>query len=73
MPKGQLFEYAVLHHPTPKKDSGGNDITEPSTIIVQPAFGVFKDEKEANLKVSRLIPAEYDTKLHECDVMIRPF
>lgn len=73
MAKGLVFEYIVVHHPTPTKDSGGNDTTPPSKIIVPHAVALFTSEKEANIKVSRMIPSEYDDKLHECDVMIRPF
>jgi hypothetical protein len=73
MSKGTLFEYCVLHHPTPKKDQGGNDITEKSTVIVKPDTLVAVDQKEAITKVGRMIPKEYDDKIHECDILVRPF
>jgi hypothetical protein len=73
MARGKLFDYAVLYHPKPLKDNAQNDVTPPSTIIVNPARGLFVDEKEAGMRVSRMIPTEYDDKIAECEILVRPF
>ena len=73
MAKGKLFEYAVLFHPKTLKDNAQNDITPPSKIIVPHAVALFTTEKEAGLKASRAIPAEYEDKLEDCEVLVRPF
>ncbi len=73
MAKGKLFEYAVLFHPPQTKDSAGNDTTPPSKLIVPRAETLAKDEKEVGLRASRSIPQEYDDKLENCEVIVRPF
>ena len=73
MARGKLFEFAVLYHPKTLKDNAQNDITPPSKIIVEKQVALFTSEKEAGLKASRAIPAEYEEKLEDCEVLVRPF
>lgn len=73
MAKSKLFEFAVLYHPKQTKDTSGNDTTPPSKLIVTHQATLAKDEKEVGLRASRSIPAEYDDRLEDCEVIVRPF
>lgn len=58
----QLFEVAVLHH-----DKDG------TTEVVKPQSLLAKNSETARLAVVRLIDAEWDEKLDELEVIVRPF
>lgn len=67
--KLQLFEVAVLLHPTSKKAEDGDS----TIIVVQPTSVLAKDEDGAKFKAARLIPEEYSDKADRLEVAVRPF
>jgi hypothetical protein len=73
MARGSLFEYAVLYHPTTKRNGAGEDITEPSTIVQSPKVVLAKTDKEVGMKAAREVPKEYEDKLDNIEIVIRPF
>lgn len=62
--KRSLFEVAVLHRDP--KDGTTTQVIEPTTALA-------KSAKTAELAVIRNVPAEYDEKLDELEVIVRPF
>jgi hypothetical protein len=73
--RGRIFEFAVLHHPKPKKAQDGEFVTDPSILIVQPKMVVAGDEKEVAIMAAREIPKEFidNNKLNEVEIAVRPF
>jgi hypothetical protein len=71
--RGRIFEFAVLHHPKPKKAQDGEYVTDPSILIVQPKMVVAGDEKEVAIVAAREIPKEFIDKLNEVEIAVRPF
>lgn len=70
---GQIFEYAVLYHPKPRK-VGDETVTDPSEILVDVKRVVAKDEKSVAILAAREIPTDYlDGKLEQVEIAIRPF
>lgn len=70
---GQIFEYAVLYHPKPRK-VGDETVTDPSEILVDVKRVVAKDEKAVAILAAREIPTDYlDGKLEQVEIAIRPF
>lgn len=67
--KKQLYQYAVLFHPTKEEMEKG----EKSKIIVDLKTILASSEKEAAMIASREIPDTYLDKLDQVDVAIRPF
>jgi hypothetical protein len=67
--KLQLFQYAVIHHPTEKEMKKGAK----SEVIVEPTTILAETEHIASMKVVRKIPKEFDDKLEQLDIAIRPF
>lgn len=74
MAKGKLFEYAVLFHPKEKKDAAGNPLEEKKSIIVTDLTRVLAvSDKEVAMLAAKAIPNEYDDKLEQVEIVIRPF
>jgi len=73
MAKGKLFTYAVLFHPKPLRDAGGNDITPKSEIVIAPTDTLAMDDKQVAMLATRSIPREYEDKLDCVEVLVRPF
>lgn len=74
MAKGKLFEYAVLYHPREKKDAAGNPIEQKRSIIVTDLTRVLAvSDKEVGMLAAKAIPAAYDDKLEDVEIIIRPF
>lgn len=69
---GKIFEYAVLHHPKPRK-VGDDTATDPSVILVDVKRVVATNDKAVAILAAREIPAEYLDKLEEVEIAIRPF
>lgn len=61
----KLFEYAVIYVPTEKDKT--------ATILVQPTTVLAKDPKSVEMLAAKKIPAEYDDKLDQVQVAVRPF
>lgn len=74
MAKGKLFEYAVLFHPKEKKDAAGNPLEEKKSIIVTDLTRVLAvSDKEVAMLAAKAIPNDYDDKLEQVEIVIRPF
>ena len=74
MAKGKLFEYAVVYHPREKKDAAGNPIESKKSIIVQDITRVLAgSDKEVAMLAAKSIPDEYNDKLDDVEIVIRPF
>lgn len=67
--KSQLFQYAVLWHPTDKEVADGKS----SVIIVKPDVMLSSDQNSAFLQAALQIPAEYKTNLDQVEIITRPF
>ena len=72
MAKGKLFEYAVLYHPKRKKDDveAGN---WPKSSVVVPPTTVIGVDTEIPMIAARAIPVEYQDKLEDVEIVVRPF
>jgi hypothetical protein len=74
MAKGKLFEYAVLYHPKEKKDAAGNPLENKKSIVVTPVKQIIAtSDKEVGMLAAKSIPAEYEDKLDDVEIVIRPF
>ena len=74
MARGKLFEYAILYHPKEKKAADGTPLEDKKSIlVVEPARVIAVDEKEVAIKAAKAIPNEYDDKLAEVEIIVRPF
>jgi hypothetical protein len=69
----KLFEYAVLYHPKITKEQRDAGEESQTVLVIPPTTVLAKDEKVAGLAAARLIPAEYETKLDNVEIIIRPF
>lgn len=70
MSKPQLFQFAILFHPTEKqiKDDGAK-----SKILIEPKIILAKDQNSANMSAAMEIPEEYKGQLDQVQIAIRPF
>lgn len=74
MAKGKLYEYAVLYHPKEKKDAAGNPLENKKSLVVsEPKFIVAGSDKEVGMLAAKSVPPEYDDKLDDVEILIRPF
>jgi hypothetical protein len=67
--KAKLFEYAVIYHPTDKEEKKG----EKSKIVIDPKTLLAATEHVATMQVIKKIPKEYDDRLEQLEIAIRPF
>lgn len=73
MAKGKLFEYAVLYHPKEKKDAAGNVEPQKSVVVSDIKHVLAGSDKEVGMLAAKAIPSEYDDKLEDVEIVIRPF
>ena len=74
MAKGKLFEYAILFHPKEKKDAAGNPLEDKKSLVVTPVQTVLATgDKEVAMMAAKGIPDEYNDKLDQVEIVIRPF
>ena len=73
MPHGKLYEYAVIHHPKPKRDVAGNEEPVKSKLITDVTRVLSSSDKEVGILAGRSIPEEYLDKLDEVEIVVRPF
>lgn len=74
MAKGKLFEYAVLYHPKEKKDAAGNPLeTKKSQIVTEVTRVLAASDKEVAMLAAKSLPDEYNDKLDDVEIVIRPF
>lgn len=62
-PKQELYQYSAILHDS---DKGDKVIVEPTTVLAN-------DRNHAERVAVRAIPAEYDDKLVDVEVVVRPF
>ena len=67
--KARLFEYAAIYHPTKDEEKNG----EEAKVIVPVMTILAKTEQVATMKAIKAIPSTYDDKLHQIDIVVRPF
>ncbi len=74
MAKGKLFEYAILFHPKEKKDAAGNVLEDKKSILVIPPTTILAgSDKEVGMIAAKSLPDEYDDKLEQVEIVVRPF
>jgi hypothetical protein len=73
MPKGKLFEYAVIHHPKPTKDAAGNETAGKSKLVTDLKRELATEPGEVSILAARSIPEEYLDKLEEIEIVVRSF
>lgn len=66
----QLYQYAVLWHPT-EKDAEDNGTK--SKVIVEPATVLAADASAATMLAARAIPEQYADQLDQVQIAVRPF
>jgi hypothetical protein len=73
MAKGQLFEYAILHHPKQTKEQADRSEDPKSLLVVHPKHVLAATKDEVSILAAREIPAEYLDKLSTIEIAVRPF
>lgn len=71
--KGKLFEYAVIHHPKPKKDVAGNEEAVKSAILTDVTRTLAGTPEEVSILAARSIPDDYMDRLEQVEIVVRPF
>lgn len=66
----ELYLVAVILQPTKKQRDEEGAV---ATIIVQPTGVLAKDETQAAMKASRLVPEEHENKDDRLEVRVLPF
>lgn len=69
----KIYEVAVLFHPLQNKDQKDKGETAKSSFLKRPEYMLAKDDKEAQVLGSRMIPDEYLDRLDQVEIAIRPF
>ena len=70
--KKKLFQFAVVYHEV--IDKGENKKEEISSkVIIEPSTILAQDEKVALLQVAKKIPDDYQEKLQDVEILLRPF
>lgn len=64
----KVYDYVVFFVPNKEQQEKG----EKARIIIQDRI-IEKDDSTAQMKVTRAIPAEWDDKLDQLTIVIRPF
>jgi len=67
--KLQLFEYAVIFHPTEKEEKKGKK----SEVVIDVKRKLAVTQHVATMQIIKEIPKEYDDKLEQLEIAIRPF
>jgi predicted RNase H-like nuclease (RuvC/YqgF family) len=70
MKKLQLFQYAILWHPTEKQ---ATDDGAKSKVITQITSILSNDDKSAAMAAAMQIPSEYKDNLEQIEIVVRPF
>lgn len=73
MPKGKLFEYAILFHPHQTREQKDSGILPKSEIVLQPKTVIAVDDKQVAIIASRDIPEGFLDKLDQVEIIVRPF
>ena len=70
MKKSQLFQYAIIWHPT-EKQSKDNSLK--SKVLVDPKMILAESQSSALMAASMEIPTEYKDQLDQIEILMRPF
>lgn len=73
MAKGQLFEYAILHHPKATKEQAERNDEPKSVLVLEPKRVLAGSKEEVGILAAREIPAQFLDKLAQVEVVVRPF
>lgn len=73
MPKGELYEYAVLHHPKQTKEQAERNEQPKSSVVVPQTSVLAATEAEVSILAGRAIPDEHLSHLDEIQICVRPF
>lgn len=68
--KQQLFQYAVLWHPT--KEQAEKE-SKKSVLVIAPDTILAPNNNAATMAIVRRIPEEYADQLEQIEIAIRPF
>lgn len=69
--KKRLFQFAVLFHEKVEKENNKEEIK--SKVIIEPKTILATDDKVALLQIAKQIPDEYQEKLQDVEILLRPF
>lgn len=69
--KQKLFQFAVLHHEKISKGKQEGEIKSVEVIKIKSILAA--DEKVALLLIAKQIPDEYQDKLQDVEILLRPF
>lgn len=70
MSKAKLFQFAVIYNPTDKQKK--DDDAKPSLLV--PITTILAEEQsEVTMKAAMAIPQEYQDKLSQIEIAVRPF
>jgi hypothetical protein len=73
MQRKKLYQYAVLYHPKPTKDSQGNDTTPPTEIVTPITAVLAGSDQEVSINAARGIPEKFLAHLEEIEIAIVQF
>ena len=72
--KSKLYEYAIIHHPRPKKTKEGEDSSPVRSVLVKnPTTTLATDDKEVAILAARQIPEDLLNELDRVEIVVRPF
>lgn len=69
--KKKLFQFAVIYHEVIERDNKKDDVA--SKMVIEPKTILATDEKVALLQIAKQIPDEYQEKLQDVEILLRPF
>lgn len=69
--KKKLFQFAVLYHETIEKENKKDEVF--SKVVIDPKTILAQDEKVALLQIAKQIPDNYQEKLQDVEILLRPF
>lgn len=73
MARGQLFEYAVLHHPKPTLEQAQTGESPKTVVVQQPKLLLATTKEEVSILAARDLPVALIDKLNEIEILVRPF
>ena len=66
----KIYEVAVLFVPEEKKNE---DMVEKPMLLVRPIAILAKNDAAAQIQAARMIPVNYEDRLEQIQVVVRPF
>ena len=71
--KASYMSLQCLHHPTPRKDSSGNEELVKSKVVTEVTRILAGSPDEVSILAARSIPDQYLDKINEIEIVVRPF